>query len=96
MCLVVLYVKRYPYSMFEKANTSRDFWLQGHVSKNEARHLATKFGSFCKDDQKVDALKSLSKGVKKDQLWHNVFYGNCGIYHPVYKYTSTQVHLLGT
>ncbi|XP_046572915.1 uncharacterized protein LOC124280955 [Haliotis rubra] len=65
ICLVVLYVKRYPYSMSEKPNTSMDFWLQGHVSKREARNLATKFGSFCKDEQKVDALKSLSKDVKK-------------------------------
>ncbi|XP_067659326.1 uncharacterized protein [Haliotis asinina] len=77
MCLVVLYVKRYPYSMSEKANTSKEFWLQGHVSRKEARNLATKFGCFCTDKQKADALKSLSKDVKK------------GVEHQLYEFGLT-------
>ncbi|XP_046338321.2 sterile alpha motif domain-containing protein 9-like [Haliotis rufescens] len=77
ICLVVLHVKRYPYSMSEKENTSKNFWLQGNVSQNEARNLATKFGSFCKEEQRRDALKSLSKGVRE------------GVEHQLYEFGLT-------
>ncbi|KAK3601181.1 hypothetical protein CHS0354_004381 [Potamilus streckersoni] len=92
VCLIILYVKRYPYSMKNKQATSFKFWLQGKVSQCEANMLSLKFQDHCDEESKKMALQALSMDVKSSKVHYVYEFGLTAYEH---EYRGVQSYVRG-
>ncbi|KAL3865634.1 hypothetical protein ACJMK2_043005 [Sinanodonta woodiana] len=92
VCLIILYVKRYPYSMKNKQATSSKFWLQGKVSQCEANMLSLKFQDHCDEESKKLALHALSMDVKSSKVHYVYEFGLTAYEH---EYRGVQSYVRG-
>ncbi|XP_062577622.1 uncharacterized protein LOC134239457 [Saccostrea cucullata] len=85
--IIILYVKRYPYSQ-KKGNK---LFLQGTVSKQEAKRLALKFKTQCKEDtKKQEQLSKFCEDVENGKQ-HLVYEFGLAAYLHEYKGISKYV-----
>ena len=78
-CTIILYVKRYPYSIPKKIPQNKVF-LGGNVSASEATVLSQKFAENCDEKQKT-ALDRMRYEVQSKELDHNLYEFGMTKYH---------------
>ena len=78
-CTILLYVKRYPYSIPNDVPENKVF-LGGNVSASEAAVLSAKLGENCDDKQK-ETLEKMRSEVQSREQDHNLYEFGMTKYH---------------
>ena len=92
ICFVILYVKRYPYPMEGRNDSSKCFWLKRFVSKHEATTIAYKFLQQCDTKSKRLSIEKLQREVETGAAKHEIFEFGLATYKHHYKGIESYVN----
>ena len=80
--VVILYVKRYPYSSKDIKPSKGKFYLPGTVHSKESEKLITRYMKQCEGDTtKIDELLKMNQEVKEDTQQHQMYEYGMTVYH---------------